>query len=139
MFENKYRKSGIPNQLNHFKCFIGNETKLVKCEKLAEFFSRQFFLHIKSKSETLIGCRFCLKNLELLGLVGQEKPPVDDSRAHDGHLANSRSSKFLKQKVTTEATTDAIFRIQFYCVEKKFHRFYTGSGSRLCNIHWRCA
>ena len=37
-----------------------------------------------------------------------------------GHLVDSKSSKFLLQKVLTKAT----FRIGFYCLEKKFSRSF---------------
>ena len=40
-------------------------------------------------------------------------------KAHDGHVTNPKSSKFLQQKTATIAT----FRIAFYCLEKKFFDF----------------
>ena len=52
-------------------------------------------------------------------IVCTGKPPVDDSRDHDGHVTNSKSSKFLQRKAATNAT----FRIRFYCLEKKYVDF----------------
>ena len=93
------------------------------------FFSRQY--NQIRKVALVVG--FNYNNFELFGLVtwyswsleslARVKPKVDDSRAHDNYLKNLKSENFLQQKAAINAT----FRIWFYCLEKKFRRFYRGS------------
>ena len=47
--------------------------------------------------------------------VFTDKPPVDDSIAHDDHVMNSKNLKFMQQKASIDATS----RIGFDCLEKR--------------------
>ena len=48
-------------------------------------------------------------------IVFTDKPPVDDSIAHDDHVMNSKNLKFMQQKASIDATS----RIGFDCLEKR--------------------
>ena len=87
-----------------------------------------------------------LSNLKVLGqfqpLIGptipygledrrlRKTPPVDDSIAHDGHMTNSKGSKFLQQ----QAATKLIMQLcEFDSIVQEKRRLY--SGSRLYSIY----